>query len=88
MNAKIRKVDKEIDNAEQKIAEWQDKLKQFKEEKIVLENIEIVNMVRQAKIPTDNISDVMTAFKSFFESEGKPQKMPNPKSFITETEEQ
>lgn len=77
MNTKIKKVIREIDNAEQKIIEWQDKLKQLNAEKIELENIEIIAMFRGYKVSSYDIENVMTSFKEYHEGvDNDPQPLP------------
>ena len=73
MNAKIKKVIKEIDNAEQKIAEWQEKLKQLNQEKVDFENLEIVGMIRGLKVTTYDIENVMKRFSAFYKDGTVPK---------------
>ncbi|WP_249030191.1 DUF4315 family protein [Tannockella kyphosi] len=68
MNAKIKKVIKEIDNTEQKIAEFQERLKQLNQEKVDLENLEIIGMVRGMKVTTYDIENVMKSFTDFYKN--------------------
>lgn len=65
MNAKIRKVVKDIEFTEQKIIEFQGKLKELNLEKMELENVEIIGMFRGAKISTYDIAEVMAKFREF-----------------------
>lgn len=76
MNAKIKKVIREIDQAKQKISEWQEKLKSLQNEKMNLENIEIIGIFRSAKVTTHDIADVMEAFKAFHANDEMPILMP------------
>lgn len=73
MNVKIKKVIREIDNAEQKIAEWQEKLKQLNQEKVDLENLEIVGMIRGMKVTTFDIETVMKEFTEFYKNGAVPK---------------
>ncbi len=70
MNTKIRKVIKEIEQTEQRISDYQNRLRELHKEKVELENIEIIGMFRSAKISTHDISEVMKQFKEF-QSEGE-----------------
>lgn len=88
MNTKIKKVIKEIDNAEQRIAEWQDKLKQLNAEKIELENLEIIAMFRGFKVSSLEIENVMNSFKAYHKNETSDMPIIIPKAnLVTEMEE-
>ncbi len=77
MNTKIKKVIREIENAEQKIVEWQEKLRQLNAEKIELENIEIIAMFRGYKVSSYDIENVMNSFKEYHESDvTEPKPLP------------
>ena len=77
MNAKLRKVIREIDLTEQKISEFQEKLKQLNNEKIELENLEIIAMFRGYKVSTYDIENVMNSFKEYHEgADNDPQPLP------------
>ena len=77
MNAKIKKVIREIDLTEQKVSEFQDKLKQLNQEKIELENLEIIAMFRGYKVSSYDIENVMNKFKEYHESDtNEPKPLP------------
>lgn len=77
MNAKIRKVIREIDLTEQKISEFQEKLRQLNAEKIELENLEIIAMFRGYKVSTQDIENVMNSFKEYHEgTDNDPKPLP------------
>ncbi len=76
MNTKIKKVIREIEQTEAKIAELQEKLTLLNDEKIELENLEIIGMFRNAKVTTYNIAEVMEAFKTFHKQDGMPNVTP------------
>ena len=77
MNAKIRKVIREIDLTEQKIIEFQEKLRQLNAEKIELENLEIIAMFRGYKVSTHDIENVMNSFKEYHKGvDNDPQPLP------------
>ncbi|MFI3227850.1 MAG: DUF4315 family protein [Clostridia bacterium] len=65
MNAKIKKIIREIEKNQMKICELQEKQKNLDEERIVLENLEIVDMFRKTQVTSYNISEIMNAFKTF-----------------------
>lgn len=65
MNAKIKKVIREIEQAQQKLVEIQEKLTLLNNEKTELENLEIIGMFRTANVTTYNIAEVMESFQSF-----------------------
>lgn len=78
MNAKIKKVIKEIDLTEQKIAEFETKLKELNAEKVELENLEIIAMFRGYKVSTYDIENVMNSFKEYHNSGTKePKPLPS-----------
>ncbi len=64
MNAKIEKLSREIEEVEKRIATLQEKSKEMKHKKMELENLEIIGMIRRAKIPTENLSEVLEAYRN------------------------
>ena len=60
MNAKIERVNKEIDKAKTKIAEQQARLRDLEKQKTELENLEIVEAVRGMNI---SIADLAALLK-------------------------
>ncbi len=76
MNAKIKKVIKEIEQTNQKVLELQKKLSLLNDEKTELENLEIIGMFRNAKVTTYNIAEVMEAFKRFNKYDAIPNVTP------------
>ena len=76
MNAKIKKVIKEIEQTNQKMLELQKKLSLLNDEKTELENLEIIGMFRNAKVTTYNIAEVMEAFKTFNKYDAIPNVTP------------
>lgn len=85
MNAKIKKIIKEIDLTQRKINEFQDKLKQLNQEKIELENLEIIAMFRAYKVSSNNIENVMNSFREYHESDiSEPKPLPTITQYETE----
>lgn len=64
MNAKIERINKDIDKTKEKINEFQGKLREFEKQKTELENIEIVEAVRGMDIPLDGLASILKAFRN------------------------
>ncbi len=69
MNAKIERVNKDIDKTKGKINEFQARLREFEKQKTELENIEIVEAVRGMNIP---LTDLPAILKALREQNGAP----------------
>lgn len=63
MNAKIERVNKDIDKTKEKINEFQARLRELEKQKTELENIEIVEAVRGMDVPLDDLPTVLKAFR-------------------------
>ena len=59
MNAKIERVNKDIDKAKEKISEFQAKLKEMERQKTELENTEIVEAVRSMDISFADLAELL-----------------------------
>ena len=64
MNAKIKKVISDMKKIEQKQQELQTKWNELNKQKIELENLEIIGAIRGAKISTENLNDVIKAYRN------------------------
>ena len=64
MNAKIERVNKEIDKAKGKIADQQARLRDLEKQKTELENLEIVEAVRGMDISFAELADLLKATKA------------------------
>lgn len=64
MNAKIERVNKEIDKAKGKIADQQARLRDLEKQKTELENLEIVEAVRGMDISFAELAVLLKATKS------------------------
>ena len=62
MNLKIEKVVFDMKRIEDKIESLQEKWQNLNKQKIELENIEIIGLIRGSKISTENLSDVLKAY--------------------------
>ncbi len=62
MNAKMKKLLSEMKKIEDKKADLQAKWEELNKQKTELENIEIIGLIRGAKISTENLSDVLKAY--------------------------
>jgi hypothetical protein len=67
MNAKIERVNKDIDKTREKINEFQTRLRELEKQKTELENIEIVEAVRGTDI---SLNDLPTVLKALREQNG------------------
>ena len=63
MNAKIERVNKDIDKAKEKINEFQARLRELEKQKTELENIEIVEAVRGTDISLNDLPAVLKALR-------------------------
>ena len=59
MNAKIERVNKDIDKTKEKITEFQTRLRELERQKTELENSEIVAMVRGMSISLADLPDLL-----------------------------
>lgn len=64
MNAKIERVNKDIEKTKEKISEFLARLREFEKQKTVLENIEIVEAVRGMDIPLTGLASILKAFRN------------------------
>ena len=69
MNAKIERVNKDIDKAKDRISEFQARLKELEKQKTELENTEIVEAVRGMDIPLNDLPAILKALR---EQNGAP----------------
>lgn len=86
MNAKIERVNKDIDKTKEKISEFQAKLRELEKQKTELENTEIVEAVRGMDIPLNDLPAILKALR---EQNGVPftSGQVGPKSANAEKEE-
>lgn len=86
MNAKIERINKDIDKTKEKISEFQAKLRELEKQKTELENTEIVEAVRGMDIPLNDLPAILKALR---EPSGVPftSGQVGPKSANTEKEE-
>jgi len=61
--SKINKVIDEIERMKMKISEYQGKLKELEQQKMELENSEIVGIVRSGKISADELNELIKNFR-------------------------
>jgi hypothetical protein len=64
MNTKIRKVVEEIERTKAKIAELQTLLPELERKKTMLENDEIIKLVRSVDVAPENLTDFVEAYKA------------------------
>lgn len=64
MNAKLKKVLSDMQKTEDKIKALQNKWDELNKQKTEFENLEIIGLIRGAKISTENLNDVITAYRS------------------------
>ena len=64
MNAKLKKVLSDMKKIEDKRELLQEKWEELSKQKTELENLEIIGLIRGAKISTENLNDVITAYRS------------------------
>ena len=70
---KLTKLQMEIDKIKQKISEQQTRLRELEQQKIEIENTEIVELVRSMKM---NTSELSTFLKAYREKTDAPILMP------------
>ena len=63
MNAKIERVNKDIDKTKEKISEFQTRLRDLEKQKTELENTEIVEAVRGMDISLNDLPAVLKALR-------------------------
>ena len=64
MNAKLKKVVSDMKKIEDKMVLLQSKWDELNKQKTEFENLEIIGLIRGAKISTENLNDVITAYRS------------------------
>ena len=64
MNAKLKKVISDMKKIEDKMELLQGKWEELNKQKTEFENLEIIGLIRSAKITTENLNDVITAYRS------------------------
>lgn len=64
MNVKLKKVLSDMKKIEDKIGLLQGKWEELNKQKTEFENLEIIGLIRGAKISTENLTDVITAYRS------------------------
>ena len=64
MNAKLKKVLADMKKIEDKMVLLQGKWEELNKQKTEFENLEIIGLIRGAKISTENLNDVITAYRS------------------------
>ena len=64
MNAKLKKVLSDMKKIEDKIGLLQGKWEELNKQKTEFENLEIIGLIRGAKISTENLTDVITAYRN------------------------
>lgn len=64
MNAKLKKVLSDMKKIESKMELLQEKWEELNKQKTELENLEIIGLIRGAKITTENLNEVITAYRS------------------------
>ena len=64
MNAKLKKVLSDMKKVEDKMELLQGKWEELNKQKTEFENLEIIGLIRSAKITTENLNDVITAYRS------------------------
>lgn len=63
MNAKIERIDQEIEKTEKRIKQLQDKLTELRQKREELEKIEIVDMVRSVSATPEQLATFIQSFK-------------------------
>ncbi|MEG0944820.1 MAG: DUF4315 family protein [Angelakisella sp.] len=64
MNAKYKKVMSDMKKLEDKMELLQSKWEELNKQKTEFENLEIIGLIRGAKISTENLNDVIMAYRS------------------------
>lgn len=63
MNARLKKVLSDMKKIEDKMVLLQGKWDELNKQKTEFENLEIIGLIRGAKISTENLNDVITAYR-------------------------
>ena len=64
MNAKLKRVLSDMKKIEDKMVLLQGKWDELNKQKTEFENLEIIGLIRGAKISTENLNDVITAYRN------------------------
>ena len=64
MNVKLKKVLTDMKKLEDKMVLLQGKWEELNKQKTEFENLEIIGLIRGAKISTENLTDVITAYRN------------------------
>ena len=64
MNAKLKKLLSDMKKIEDKMELLQGKWNELNKQKTEFENLEIIGLIRGAKISTENLNDVITAYRN------------------------
>ncbi len=64
MNAKLKRVLSDMKKLEEKMVLLQGKYDELNKQKTEFENLEIIGLIRGAKISTENLNNVITAYRS------------------------
>ena len=64
MNAKLKKVLSNMKKIEDKMVLLQEKWNELNKQKTEFENLEIIGLIRGAKISTENLNNVIKAYRS------------------------
>ena len=64
MNAKLKKVLSDMKKTEDKMVLLQEKWDELNKQKTEFENLETIGLIRGAKISTENLNDVIMAYRS------------------------
>lgn len=64
MNAKLKKLLSDMQKIEDKMELLQMKWNELNKQKTEFENLEIIGLIRGAKISTENLNDVIMAYRS------------------------
>lgn len=60
---KLERILKEIDKTRTKITDYQNRLKELEQQKMGIENTEIVTLVRSTKMNTSELSEFLKAYR-------------------------
>lgn len=63
MNPKIKKISDELDKTIDKIADLQSRKSELEKQKLELENLEIIGMVRAMEIPLEDFAELAKTLK-------------------------
>lgn len=81
MNSKISKINAELAKTKQKISALQDDLRDLEQQKTELENTNIVGLVREAGMTSQELAALLQAFR---ENSGTPFPLPKQEDTINE----